>query len=63
MKPRHYATLLLVACAFLIFRTATRHRSIVMAPQPPTFEPVGYYDMVNRGLADILQFRASVDAR
>ncbi|MEM7676419.1 MAG: hypothetical protein AAF449_10490, partial [Myxococcota bacterium] len=59
MRPRHYATLLLAACAFLIFRTAARHRTIVVAPQPPAFEPVGYYDMVNRGLADILQYRAS----
>ena len=59
MKPRHYATLLLIACAALVGRTAYRHRAIVIAPQPPTFEPVGYYDLVNRGLSDVLQFQAS----
>ncbi len=62
MKPRHYATLLLVACAFLIARTAYRHRKIVLAPQPPTFEPVGYYDLVNRGLSDVILFEASDSA-
>ena len=58
MRPRHYATLLLVACALLIARTASRHRQIVVAPKPPTFEPLGYYDLVNRGLSGVLRFRA-----
>ncbi len=58
MRPRYYAYVLLVACAVLIARTALRHRTIVTAPQPPTFEPVGYYDLVNRGLADVLRFKA-----
>ena len=59
MKPRYYGLLLLALCAFLIGRTALRHRSIVVAPQPPTFEPVGYYDLVNRGLTEVVRFQAS----
>ena len=59
MKPRYYALLVLVACALLIARTASRHRAIVLAPQPPTYEPLGYYDLVNRGLSDVLRFETS----
>ena len=59
MRPRYYGLLFLAACALLIGRTVLRHRAIVVAPQPPTFEPVGYYDLVNRGLADVLRFETS----